>query len=460
MDHNDLSRATISPIFKLLLVGFVLIVFHPFISRTTPVEIMYDAKRLFACFVLALSCLYFSVNLNVRNQFSQSVLMIDRTTRCLATLFFLWALWIAVSHAEFRLIGLYELCYLWALIIFGFIVATKIHITQLNSFTKLLNLLLFVNVALFFWILIANGYSPKSNLMFTFMNPRFLNQVQIWLFVPLAAFAFIEAKRKPHLWWSRASLIIAFATLYTTDARGAFIAASGGMILLALLDKHNRTIWLKLWLYSALVGYAAKFIFLDPLPTLLLGEQAEFLQPRLTDSGRIELWLEALKLATWSGQGSGFFVCHSTKFGHPHNSVLSVLVQWGVIGAICYISLILKVLLDTISTPSRLHRVLGVSLLTGVAYSLVSGVFVTPISQMFGAVTLGFYWISYLRHRPKALRKSNSAIIRKASIVLSAVAVISAVSISHRVYERATHYPESIEPSKAKVQFWVGENCN
>lgn len=459
MKQNGMNSAAMTPLMKLLLVGFALIVFHPFVSRATPAEIMYDAKRLFACFVLVGSCLFIILNHDLRNRFSQSILMTGRATRMVLAAFSLCIVLVAVAVAEYKLLSLYELSNLIALLFFGYLVTQQTNAKTFVPYIKLLNVLLFLNVSLFFWVLIANGYTPKSNVIFTFMNPRFLNQVQIWLFIPLAAFAFIEVKRKSSRWIARLSLVLAFISIYATDARGAFIAASGGMMLLALLDKQHRMTWLKLWLYSAIVAYVAKFILLDPLPSLLMQEQTEYLQPRLGDSGRIELWQEALRMSTWLGQGSGFFVCHSTTFGHPHNSVLSVLVQWGPIGAICYLALILRVFFDVVTTPARLHRLFGVSLLTGVAYSLVSGVFVTPISQMLGAVTLGFYWISSLRHRSNTAHEINRLATKKVSAVLLVVAVISALSISHRVYERANHYPESTDSSKAKVQFWVGENC-
>src|SRR5690606_36444433 len=85
------------------------------------------------------------------------------------------------------------------------------------------------------------------------------------------------------------------------------------------------------------------------------------------------------------------------SFGHPHNSVLQWILEWGgisFVGAVLIVGRILyKSVLYVMRTPDDIFALgLFLSWFAALAYSLVDGVIVMPIAQTLFVAFAGLLW--------------------------------------------------------------------
>ncbi|WP_261834884.1 O-antigen ligase family protein [Vibrio ishigakensis] len=299
-------------------------------------------------------------------------------------------------------------------------------------------------------ILYGDGESIWTILSYS--NPRFMNQVQIWLFVPCLFIALHFNKIK---YWI--PFILNYSLVFALDARGLFIASTCGLILWAILDKKLRTRILKAIVIGITLGYITKWLTLEPFPAYLFtGEFAvSGLSIRTSDSGRLHLWDFAFTNLSFWGHGGDAFACNSPVNARPHNSLILVAFNWGLIPAICYLILVANLLINVIKTNNAKVRMWGVSLLSGVAYSFISGVLDSPLSQLFAVLTLGMLWSNFTKRTQHNKNKLISIFI----IVLSSLVIFT---VSFRILDRIEnkHFlADSYVPEIYFPQFWLGNNC-
>ncbi len=304
-----------------------------------------------------------------------------------------------------------------------------------------------------------------------FSNQRFINQLHVWLIFPLAYLALRSTYRQStrHGYYRYLFFVaMAFSVCFTLQGRGILLSLVVGVLLIMLVDKEKRWAWGKLFLSASLLGLLITLILFTPLPSWWLdippfGDEAEVLN--VTSSGRSALWLKALEMTTFWGNGAGAYACQELFAARPHSSVLNILVHWGVIPALSYVLLCLLLLKQTYYVSSRLSKVLGVNLLTGLCYSLVSGVLDSPLSQLLAVMSLGVYCASLPRSVVCPVSEtqfSRHSFFHTALIVL-ALGIVFACA--YRLYERWVHYPQpvgesiSVQEDGLRTQFWLGYNC-
>jgi O-antigen ligase len=226
-----------------------------------------------------------------------------------------------------------------------------------------------------------------------FVNVRFLNQLMILIF-PLVLFAEQLGPMPRRL--ARFTAVMTVALLLNSNGRGALAMAIFESILLVLFIKYTpcdakifRHRLLKIWLLGCLV-FAVLFVW---VPSLRL-DDFQMSPLRLTEYNRFDMWREAFELwlkNKWWGHGGMSYASKSgsvTFFvGHPHNSLVQVLYEYGLLGFISLaaaLSFLLKqVYFQLRNVPeNRLLVPVFVGLLGGAGLSLVSGVIAMPFSQL------------------------------------------------------------------------------
>ncbi|MBB1348932.1 O-antigen ligase [Pseudoalteromonas sp. SG45-6] len=285
-----------------------------------------------------------------------------------------------------------------------------------------------------------------------FINIRFFNQVQVFILpflVLLLKFKSIQ----------RVVFIILFLNLlliFIGQARGAllsFLAFSIFALTLKTTLKKQVLIGLACFVLSSIAFYA--------LDSLNKGG-AEIL--RTSTSGRIDLWFNTLSSLSlkhlFIGNGPGVFemsLGSSAPFSHPHNSLIEILNEWGLIALICILTVVFTTFRKAI-THLKQHKKdiitesLFYSFAIGITYSLFSGVHVMPVSQ-----TLLFIMWGLLLGRVDKKRGQSISINKD----LKALVTILFVFAWYLYLQKAISIYNNINPNKGYIygpRFWsVGQ---
>ena len=247
----------------------------------------------------------------------------------------------------------------------------------------------------------------RSVLVAQYTNVRFFNQYQSWT-LPLITLPLIIYR--PSLNSVKALLYLAAILWWTlafiTFSRGSLLALLLAHISIALLFKKQIGKWLKLQTVTAVFGYLV-YLLLIVLPQSLTKGQLIIGRASVGSSSRIELLQEALELVRFSpliGIGPGNFSCGCNHHnGHPHNALMQISSEWGIVVVTLLIFLILigitgwyrKVCRNSSTQQSAtvsgyLIAGLSTSLLTAIIHAQLSGVIVMPMSQVMMVIVIGW----------------------------------------------------------------------
>lgn len=223
-------------------------------------------------------------------------------------------------------------------------------------------------------------------------NIRFFNQIQIFV-LPLL----LLLLKYPRVGYLAFIFFTANALLLCVGgARGAGLALSVILFIVAVAVPSMRGNVIRASLASllSLIIYAILW---------WIGVEGLHDISRSGTAGRAEMWLEIIRNLQWHhlvwGIGPANYVLFGQlySFGHPHNSVLQWILEWGGIsflGATLIVSRILyKATVYVKQMPSDLFTLgLLLSWLAALAYSLVDGVIVMPIAQTLFVAFAGLLW--------------------------------------------------------------------
>lgn len=239
-----------------------------------------------------------------------------------------------------------------------------------------------------------------------FINVRFFNQLQVLLFPFMLALASLPSSR-----WSRLGLFCAVFTvalILYSSARGAAVAIFIESLFIAgLVWKFRSRVqalkFVRQWLVIVALGLATYIIFFYLIPGWRFGQSVGESFVERGTSGRWAMWSELLSemRGHWLFGHGGFSYADkstgiSTIFGHPHNSLLQLLYEYGLLATLCFtlffIGLVARVLKalkhsDSVYLPYLLASAVG-----GAALSMVSGVIVMPLSQLLLMVIVAVLW--------------------------------------------------------------------
>lgn len=266
--------------------------------------------------------------------------------------------------------------------IFSFAVYAGVSLFSVLTFTKYI-------LFLFFSYADAQSFDIHG-LLSGYVNVRFFNQLQVMvtplLFLPF----FVQNLAK----FKRVSIVFValhWAVLLQTEARGAMLSlmlAAG--VLCFFVDANTRIQFISTMLKTMLFGICLWIVFIIMIPYWLMDSST--FQIRTGSSGRLDLWLYVFKSIPerlWLGFGPMSFAWAEGKplpNAHPHNSVMQLLYEYGFISCILCTGWAMSWVYQRLQ---YIHQVKDIevipftyALLSGLCYSLFSGVVVMPFAQL------------------------------------------------------------------------------
>jgi hypothetical protein len=223
-----------------------------------------------------------------------------------------------------------------------------------------------------------------------YVNIRFFNQIQVMMIAVLFLPFFNQNLAK---FRSVSLLVISlhWMVLLQTEARGAMLSLIlASSFVSYFLSKDNRKCFIFTLLQTIFAGFCLWLVFIIIIPYWLM--ESVNLQIRTGSSGRLDLWLYSLtsiQERIFIGFGPMSFTWAEGKplpHAHPHNAVIQLLYEYGVITCIACILWVASraynklVMLNQPENVSLIPIIYAV--LTGLIYSLFSGVIVMPFAQI------------------------------------------------------------------------------
>lgn len=285
-------------------------------------------------------------------------------------------------------------------------------------------------------------------------NIRFFNQVQIFV-LPLL----LILLKHPRLWLLANILFSANILLICVGgARGAGLCAVALLLFVGWFDKSLRA--------HVVRGIVASVI------AVLIYVGFWLLQPiglhdisRSGTSGRLDMWLDLISRLEWHhfiwGIGPGNYVLLEDEFmfGHPHNSILQWIFEWGglsFVGLAFVVSHIIFRGFSYIKNNSNdlITKGLLLSSLSALAYSLVDGVIVMPIAQTLLIVFLGFLFGRVAQREEVLTGQAIPVSPLRCSLLIGLCVLVITVPyvylVSHYYLQQNANYSDVIGP-----RFWI-----
>ncbi|MCK7595843.1 hypothetical protein M0G74_01005 [Microbulbifer sp. CAU 1566] len=282
-----------------------------------------------------------------------------------------------------------------------------VYLSRANLSQKLLLFFMFCYLSLILRALIylyleivESGVIRPSVFYPTVTSVRFFNQIQVF-FIPLLA-AFLCHRR-----FSLGAAGLLFVSLFLAisgGARGLLVSiVAAGLLSFILLPAMRQTL-----ARSAIVLVFAFLCYELVTWNIVVGDDPGETSPfRMHTSGRSAIWLELTAAITpmhsllGAGTGAYAFTEFSRVEGHPHNSLLQFLFEWGGLATAIFIGLLWFIFYRGVKyiKCSQLRgqnieyeAALLITILSSAIYSLFSGIFVMPIPQTLFFLYLGLLW--------------------------------------------------------------------
>jgi hypothetical protein len=256
----------------------------------------------------------------------------------------------------------------------------------------------FVKYILFLLFSYADAQSfDIHGLISGYVNVRFFNQLQVMV-MPLLFLPFFNQRFGKFRSISFIVISLHWAVLLQTEARGGLLSLilASSLIMLFLGTDSRKQFFVTL-LKTMLLGIGLWFVFIVVIPYWLM-ESANF-QMRTGSSGRVDLWLFVLTSmpeSLWLGFGPMSFTWAEGKplpHAHPHNGVMQLLYEYGVITCILGSTWVVSRVYNRLNMLKQAKNVsmmpIVYAVLSGLIYSLFSGVSVMPFAQLLFVFMVG-----------------------------------------------------------------------
>lgn len=260
-----------------------------------------------------------------------------------------------------------------------------IFITMLFS-----SAILITKCYLYLYFAITVGYFNDPLLLIAkFENIRFFNQFQIFALV--CTLKYLGHGKLGRL--ASYNLFSQLLFLFLTGGRGVTLS---WLILIGLLmiNKNYRIL-----AHTALKYTLASFIAFILINYLLTLNLTEVFLLRGSSSLRIPMWLEALDNITWSnifyGYGGGNYneFTSISSMSHPHNLILQIISEWGLIFSAGFLGLLAMAITRNATSLFGKEKSNYTFLLLGFIAALVNaqfdGTFHNPVGQLLSFTFLG-----------------------------------------------------------------------
>lgn len=214
-----------------------------------------------------------------------------------------------------------------------------------------------------------------------FINIRFFNQVQIFIIPFLIYFL----KNKDFKRTAYFFLTLNFLLMFIGHARGALLTFIAIFIFAQIFSKQQMREYI-----IALTCLFFGFLIYYTLNLLLSSNEIAL---ETSSSGRLYVWQETISGFNWQhfviGNGPGVFgfsLEGKPPMSHPHSSIIEIINEWGGL-AFIFISTSIYLTAKNTLSHLRTHKgdviseILFFSFISGLFYSLLSGVHVMPVPQ-------------------------------------------------------------------------------
>ncbi|TYK64443.1 O-antigen ligase family protein [Colwellia echini] len=214
-----------------------------------------------------------------------------------------------------------------------------------------------------------------------FINIRHFNQVQVFILPLLLLLVKIPNARKVIIFMIGLNIYL----MFLGKARGTCLVWFTILFFIYLTNKSYKKEVRLAFIISVFV--LAIYIILE------FFYQSSGIKIKGTTSGRFDMWVDIFSQLKLShlliGTGPGIYGFSFPGHGplsHPHNSILEILEEWGILAMAIIISLVFSTAHNAYKhlkshNKDSITAVVFYSWLSGGVYSLVSGVLVMPVPQ-------------------------------------------------------------------------------
>ncbi|TDT69943.1 O-antigen ligase [Allofrancisella inopinata] len=298
-----------------------------------------------------------------------------------------------------------------------------------NFYTIVLLSLIFFGGSLFLHLFLSNfsiyGQVIAGNiqkvLLYTYncLNPRFLDNYFSW-FIPLLLLPWFINLRAIFKVGSLVALIMVWFVLINHAFRTVIAEY---IIILPLLAFYNRKMFklvLKVFTVSIVIAIAINFIYINYIMAVPNQEVSTIF--RYDTSGRIPVWIEAFKIGleypfTGVGQWNYLAITRYDSAGYPHNLLLEIWSQWGILAFATAIVVILTAIKNLFKQRKEIcenpyYCIFIMMLTAGMIDGMLNAMFKTSLG-LFGCVFVVGFCLSIFK--PSGYR--NTEVSRLALLV-------------------------------------------
>jgi O-antigen ligase len=306
-----------------------------------------------------------------------------------------------------------------------------------------------------------------------FGNIRHFNQYQTWT-LPLLGGAVLALPRR---WRAARCSVFGLVALWWTlvlasNVRGTMVAMGIASVIVWGLFRQASHRWLGVQGMALLAGgglYVGLF-------SLMGGPTPEVVDRLAKEGGyawRLQRWTTCLEMVfahPWLGAGPMHFAWAPFRIApgaHPHNAVLQWAAEWGVLSTLIMSGLVtwgggrwlIREMDEASSAIPRSNAVrigLVVAVLAGAAHAMVSGLLVTPVSQIFLALVGGWAWGRYQHDRASPTVPSRSARLVLCVVLIGAIGIVGERSLRDlsTVEERQSAFMEATDRLGFSPRYW------
>ncbi len=303
-----------------------------------------------------------------------------------------------------------------------------------------------------------------------YVNIRNFNHYQTWT-LPLLGGLLLSI---PKTWRSARAGVLGlialwWALVFASHVRGTIVAMGVAAVGVGLLFRRQAKPWLLAQAAGLLAGIGLYYVLFSTGGSPPVVEK---FSEGGTYSKRLQLWSTSLEMAwahPWLGAGPMHFAWPPYRFataGSPHNAFLQWLAEWGVLSTGIMSGLAVwggwrwmdqeRRAAEEASARSNGVRVaLVASVLAAAAHAMVSGLLVTPISQVFLALVGGWAWGRYRFEREPTTALSTTAHALLCVLLVAAMGVVgSSLKDLSTVEERRDALLEAVDRNRFSPRYW------
>jgi len=250
--------------------------------------------------------------------------------------------------------------------------------------------------------ILINGEVFGPDPFLGFSNFRFLNHLHTWS-IPIMIGGYLKYNKNLILGFKILSIITLSAwwsLIFASDARGTTLGLLVSLLVIVYSYRREAKDYILYFVLTACAGLIIYFVGFQ----LFHETGGRTILTRSGDSGRIEVWGTTIQYIIQNpmfGLSPMHFsdIQNSIKFSSPHNMYLLWAAEWGIPALIILLAgaatLFRKWIKYSRENVTNFNISLTASLTAVLVHSNVSGIFISPLSQLLGcfvvAIMLGIY---------------------------------------------------------------------